>query len=93
MTDHLPGGWPWFPSILSHRMPPPPITWDIMVGSVGMARTPDGAAARTTFLTIRLTAAGAQAVHEARGSLSVSAYLRGLIAADVAARKRKVERS
>ena len=56
-----------------------------------MARTPEGAQPRTTFLNVRLTEDGRRMVDAARGNVPVSAYIRRLIAADCETRNVTLE--
>jgi hypothetical protein len=48
-----------------------------------MAGRPRGEAARSELLRVRVTKEGKAAVDRARGGLSVSDYIRGLIKADI----------
>ncbi len=52
----------------------------------GMARPPDGAEPRTQTVPVRFTRSGARLLDIARGRKSRSAYIRGLVAEDVARR-------
>ena len=52
-----------------------------------MAGKPRGAEARTTLVQVRMTKAGRAMLEKARGTKTISDYIRDLIAADVAKRK------
>lgn len=52
-----------------------------------MARPPEGSEARTETVVVRFTPTGEQYLDAAAGTLTRSAYIRGLVAADVAARR------
>lgn len=51
-----------------------------------MGRPPDGAEPRTETVTTRFTKTGARLLNIARGRKSRSAYIRGLVAEDIARR-------
>lgn len=56
-----------------------------------MARTPEGAQPRTTFLNVRLTEDGRHMVDLARGQASASTYVRRLISEDCERRQITLE--